>query len=189
MADYKFYPFTQETAASPGLGDFQPTARVAPFVRFVDSNPAAADGDVFPYCAWDGTEWEVGLGTFNEGPPISVSRPATPLHSSNGGAKVDFLTGGTVNIICTKPHDWYASLFGQNPQVLGMLARTADHTVTGRTIASGDESVEIQDGDGVSGPPTVIPSDGGAWRNLRRDGAALSTERTMAGVLIEAAST
>lgn len=55
-------------------------------------------GDVVPYFATNGTDWESGLGTFTAGTPDTLAR-TTILESSSGSA-IDWSAGADVTVFC-----------------------------------------------------------------------------------------
>ena len=65
------------------------------------------DGQKVPYVCADGTDFEIGVGTFRVGTggggKNQIERPADVLDSSNGGAKVDWPTSGTRDIFLDVP--------------------------------------------------------------------------------------
>lgn len=82
----------KELASSAGLLDFVLLGAVADFLPF--SSKLAANGDTTWYCADNGSEWEIAVGTRTS--VSGLARPAVPLSSSNGGAKVNFSAPPTV---------------------------------------------------------------------------------------------
>lgn len=80
----------KELATTSGTSDFtmSGTAEAGGFI--VMSAGLPSNGDTSWYCAVNSTagEWEVALGTRSSS--TVLARPATPLASSNAGAKVNF---------------------------------------------------------------------------------------------------
>ncbi len=76
-----------ETSVTTGTGDFTLVGASTGYRSF---GSAFASGDVVAYCINDGTNWEVGFGTFTA--PSTLAR--TTVHaSSNAGAAVSFPAG------------------------------------------------------------------------------------------------
>jgi hypothetical protein len=77
----------EELTSSTGTGTLNLSGTVRDgYQAFVD---AFSNGDVVPYVLEEGTDWEVGIGTFTTGTPNTLSR-TTVLASSNANAAVDF---------------------------------------------------------------------------------------------------
>lgn len=90
----------QETAAAPGTG----TVTLAGAVTGYQSFATAYAGLValwVPYCITDGTNWEVGKGTYTVS-GTTLTRD-TIYSSSNSGSAVNF--SGGVNVFVTAPAD------------------------------------------------------------------------------------
>lgn len=76
----------RETSTVVGTGAYTGLAAVAAYRRFT---AALSDGDQFPYVAWKGADWEVGLGTLTAGTIVRTS----VQFSSNANAAVDWPAG------------------------------------------------------------------------------------------------
>ncbi len=85
-----------ETSSTSGTGPFTLTGALIAHRSF---NSAYATGDVLPYFAEDGVNWEVLIGTFTG--PATLSRDTT-LASSNAGAAVSF-PDGVKHVVATFP--------------------------------------------------------------------------------------
>jgi hypothetical protein len=88
----------KQTTTTTGTGA---VALTGSCVGYQDFATAFADGTTVYYGLTDGTNWEVGVGTFTAGSPGALSRD-TVLSSSAGGAKVNFGTG-TKEVFVTVP--------------------------------------------------------------------------------------
>lgn len=95
----------QEITTTNGTGTVDLGGAVTGYQTFAN---AFTSNTVVYYCITDGTEWEVGHGTFTVGSPSTISR-STVLSSSNAGGLVDF-TSPVMNIFCTLP----AAMVGGN---------------------------------------------------------------------------
>lgn len=80
----------KETASTTGTGTFTLAGAVSAFRTFAS---VMATSDTTWYCAVNGTEWEVGLGTLASSTTLARS---TVLASSNAGAAVNFTVAPTV---------------------------------------------------------------------------------------------
>jgi hypothetical protein len=89
-------PNVVQTSTSGGLGDLALTGSLVSDGRR-DLADAMSDGDTAVFEIRDSddpTDWELTVCTYNSG-AATVSRAATPIRSSNGGAKVNFSAGTT----------------------------------------------------------------------------------------------
>ncbi len=81
----------KESTSTTGTGSFTLTGAPTGFVTFASS--LTANGDTTWYCATQGADWEVGLGTRTS---ATVLARTTILASSNSGAAVSFSSAPTV---------------------------------------------------------------------------------------------
>lgn len=82
---HRFGDRIQETAGTSGLADFALVGAVTSY-RAISS--FMTNGDTCSYLAIAGSQWEVGVGTYNAGVLERTSVEA----SSSGGSKVNFST-------------------------------------------------------------------------------------------------
>lgn len=89
-----------------------------------------ASADTCPYVATNGTDWEVGIGTFTAGTPDTLTR--TTILSSSTGSAIDFSGGGDVSVFI----DWPAAFGAQSlmTHAAATAVTTADPTVTLNTM-------------------------------------------------------
>lgn len=80
---YRFGDRIQETASTSGVADFSLSGAVSAYRTFAS---VLSNADTCSYLAISGTQWEVGVGTYNSG----VLERTTVLASSSGGSKVNF---------------------------------------------------------------------------------------------------
>jgi hypothetical protein len=104
MSGLAYADRVQETTAVSGTGTATLLGAVTGSQTF---SSAFATGAQVPYCITDGTNWEVGIGTYTtSGNTLSRDVVAS---SSNAGALVSF-TGATSNVFCTLPADTLADI-------------------------------------------------------------------------------
>lgn len=68
---------------------------------FQSFDSAFSTGDLVPYMATNGTDWESGIGTFTAGTPDTLAR--TTLLSSSTGSVIDFSAGADIEVFCSYP--------------------------------------------------------------------------------------
>ena len=159
----------QETSTTTGTGQL---TLDGPVTGALDFDSQLASGDKTFYTISDGTDLEVGEGTFTNTSGDQLTRD-TILYSTNGGAAVSW-TAGTRNVFSGLPGTVVASMLdpaGGN----GMLAKTAANTYARRTLTAG-VGMSIADGDGVAGNPTIAVvsvADYGALGVAADDGPAI----------------
>lgn len=86
----------KETTTTQGTGTYTLAGAVAGFEAFSE----IGDGNTTYYCCTDGTDFEVGVGTYTAS-GTTLAR-TTILQSSNSDAAVDWASG-TRDIFCTQP--------------------------------------------------------------------------------------
>jgi len=86
----------KETTSTTGTGTYTLAGAVTGFEAFSE----IGDGNTTYYCCTDGTDFEVGVGTYTAS-GTTLAR-TTILQSSNSDAAVNW-TAGTRNIFCTQP--------------------------------------------------------------------------------------
>ena len=88
----------KETTTTTGTGTYTLAGAVTGFEAFSE----IGDGNTTYYCCTDGTDFEVGVGTYTAS-GTTLAR-TTILQSSNGDAAVNW-TSGSRTIFCTQPAD------------------------------------------------------------------------------------
>lgn len=96
------YDRVKETSATTGTGTYTLAGAAAGFRSF----DAVGDGNTCYYCAEDGVNWEVGVGTYTAS-GTTLAR-TTVLASSNGGSAVNW-GAGTKNVFVTAPAAWFGT--------------------------------------------------------------------------------
>jgi hypothetical protein len=168
----------QETAPAPvpgATGDYLIAGAVSGFEPVIGAQYANGDTGIFE--ALQGTSSitrELFIGTVRTG-PNRIER-TTILRSTNGGLAINW-AGGTVNVIaCNSGRFWESLLTPAQPT--GLMARTAAHVYSGRTII-GDALLPVTAGDGVAGNPTLSGA-----HILDKDPTGTEANRTMGGRLV-----
>lgn len=110
----------KETASTSGTGSFTLAGAVSGFVTFASA--LTTNGDTTWYCAVNGAEWEVGLGTRTSS---TVLARTAVLASSNSGSAVSFTAAPTV--FSTVPG---AKLSAAGGPAFSAYLNTSDQTVT-----------------------------------------------------------
>lgn len=140
----------QETTQTSGTGTLTLLGAVSGAFAFSDQ---LSSSDTTIYVISDGTDIEIGIGTFTG--PDQLSRD-TVRFSTNGGSKVNWASSGTRNVYCALDGTPLSTLL--LPSATGMVAKTAAATFANRTI-SGDSTIDVTNGNGVSGNPTLGVAD------------------------------
>lgn len=96
MAGPLIYDRVKETTTTTGTGTYTLAGAVTGFLAF----STVGNGNTCHYCVENGTDWEVGLGTYTAS-GTTLAR-TTILASSNSGSAVDW-GAGTKNVFLTAP--------------------------------------------------------------------------------------
>jgi len=121
----------QVTSTTTGTGTFTLGSAVSGFQDF----SVIGDGNTTYYTIANGSEWEVGLGTYTSS-GTTLSRD-TILESSNGGTAVNF-SAGTKNVFVTYPAEKSLYLDASNNAIaLGTPASATLTNATGLPISTG----------------------------------------------------
>lgn len=122
----------QVTSTTTGTGTFTLGSAVSGFQDF----SVIGNANTTYYTIVNGTEWEVGLGTYTSA-GTTLSRD-TILESSNGGTAVNF-SAGTKNVFVTYPAEKSLYLDASNNAIaLGTIAATTTLTnATGLPLTTG----------------------------------------------------
>lgn len=123
----------KETASTTGTGSFTLAGAVAGFATF--ASKLTADGDTTWYCAVNGSEWEVGLGTRTS---ATVLARTTIYASSNSGSAVSFTVAPT--IFCDMP----AEKLDPGP-AFSVYRATSNQNVTSATLTKVQLNAEEYD--------------------------------------------
>lgn len=119
----------QETSTTTGTGTYDLAGAATGFRTFV---AGIGTGNTCYYCATDGTNWEVGIGTVTDAATDTLARTAI-LASSNSNAAVNW-AAGTRNIFCTIP----ATGVLPRGHIWGLTLSNAADTANDITVAVGE---------------------------------------------------
>lgn len=117
----------KETSTTTGTGTYTLAGAVTGFQSF----SAIGDGNTCYYCATDGTDWEVGLGTYTSA-GTTLARTSV-IASSNSGSAVNW-SAGTRYVFTTAPAAWMRK---NGPGGMSGM-KVAYGSATTITIASGE---------------------------------------------------
>lgn len=117
----------KETSTTTGTGTYTLAGAATGFQSF----SAIGDGNTCYYCATDGTNWEVGLGTYTSA-GTTLAR-TTVIASSNSGSAVNW-AAGTKYVFTTAPAAWMRK---NGPGGMSGM-RVAYGSATTITIAAGE---------------------------------------------------
>lgn len=143
----------KETSASTGTGTFTLAGAVTGFQTFASG---IGDGNVTFYTITDGTDWEIGEGTYTLS-GTTLSRD-TILDSSNSGSAVDW-GAGTKYVFVSYPAGRIATHGGGG---LGAVVVNATTVTDNYTIATGTNAVSVGPISLASGKSITIAS-GQRW--------------------------
>lgn len=117
----------KETSTTTGTGTYTLAGAVAGHQGF----SAIGDGNTCYYCATDGTNWEVGLGTYTSA-GTTLARTSV-IASSNSGSAVNW-SAGTRTVFVTAPAAWV----NPPPRANGFRLTLA----TGDPVTTSDQSAK-----------------------------------------------
>lgn len=144
----------KETSTTTGTGTYSLGGALTGFQTFA---AAITSGNTVPYLVTDGTDWEVGLGTFTDAVPDTLARTSI-LASSNAGSAVSWSAGQKI-VAISLPASY--AVMTQMAAVTFVGAITATGGLLADTISeiTGANGVTI-DGlnikDGAIGPNGVV---------------------------------
>lgn len=167
-------------AAAPALGNFILGAPVSGYQSFASAISSLTTGDTVRYVIEDGSNWEIGTGTYNTtGPQIART---TVIQSSAGGTSLINATSNAIILLSVAAGDFFPSDGGTvtGPVVLGVTSFTSSITeavfaITGTTPAINPTNGTIQTWTLTNNStPTFIFSDGQSMTIMVDDGSAFS---------------
>ena len=98
---FKLADRTKETTTTSGTGNITLAGAVTGFVTF---GSVLSDGDTTYYTISDGSNWEVGLGTYNTSGNTLTRTDANVLQSTNSDNRIS-LSGNSADVFITLPAD------------------------------------------------------------------------------------
>ena len=145
----------KETSTTTGTGTYTLAGAVTGFETF----GSVGNGNTTYYCCTDGTNFEVGIGTYTSS-GTTLAR-TTVLQSSNSDSAVNW-SSGTRTIFCTYPADKAVYLNASDQLVIGGTAVTS--TAAELNIMDGVTStaaeINLIDGGTARGTTAVASGDG-----------------------------
>lgn len=143
----------KETTTTTGTGTYTLAGAVDGFESFA----GVGDGNTTYYACTDGTDWEVGVGTYTAS-GTTLAR-TTILESSNSDAAVNW-SAGEKNIFITQPSEKAVFLDGSDDIALSSndITGTGNINITGTVTASGEVqggSLDINGVGDISGNLTL----------------------------------
>lgn len=127
----------KETSTTTGTGTYNLAGAVAGFQGFV---AAIGNGNLCYYCAENGTDWEVGLGTVTDASPDTLARTRV-LASSNAGAAVNW-GAGSKNLFVVAPAAAWENILPPKGHLFSLEMSNAADTANDITIAAGEATDE-----------------------------------------------
>lgn len=145
----------QETTVSIGTGSIVLGGAVAGFQSF----SAIGNGNTTYYTITDGTNWEVGIGTYTV-LGLILSRD-TVLESSNGGSLVNFGVG-TKQVFCTYPAERSVSTDATNTFTANQIVSVTDNSNAALRVTQlgTGNALLIEDAANPDSSPVVVDASG-----------------------------
>lgn len=131
----------KETSTTTGTGTYSLAGAATGFQTFV---AGIGSTNTCYYCAENGTDWEVGLGTVTDATPDTLARTRI-LASSNAGAAVSW-GAGTKNVFCAALAASAENIAPPKGHLFALEMSNAADTVNDITVAAGqavDETGEM----------------------------------------------
>lgn len=152
---------------TPGTGTINLGSTIAGYQSFAEGG--VTDGQVVSYAIEDGSDWEIGTGTYTTGTPDTLSR--TVIESSNSDAALDLSSNAVVFITALASE----LVLTDNSQTLTNKTLTSP-TVTGAVLNDG-YTEEVFD---VTGTTPALSPTNGSIQTWTLSGASTPTAGTWA---------
>lgn len=152
-----------ETSVTEGQGTYTLGGPIQGFQAFSTELASGAASTFVVFDPSDTTVWEVIRGTYTAGPPSTLTRDVIES-STAGGAAINW-GPGTRSIFQVISAGALAGLLSDVP---GLIARTGLNSYAERAIQA-TSPLNVADGDGVAGDPSLSLSLGGGLKLLGTD--------------------
>ena len=136
----KLFNRAKMNTSTSGSGTLTLTTADTGYQTFADAG--VTNGDVVAYVIEEGTNWEIGTGTYSSS---GTTLTRTPTESSGGGSAITL--GGTAKVFITALADDFGKV--QHDGVTKIEANSGGITVTGNVVVSGNVDGRNVAGDGT----------------------------------------
>lgn len=163
----KLFNRAKMNTSTSGTGTMTLTTADTGFQTFADAG--VSNGDVVTYVIEEGTNWEIGTGTYSSS---GTSLTRTPSESSGGGSAITL--GGTAKVFISSIADDFGKL--QSGGATKIVAAAGGVEITGNVVVSGNV-----DGRNLATDGTKLDGVASSADVTATAIAALSTETSIAG--------
>lgn len=139
----------QETTTTTGTGTFTLAGAKTGFQSFAN----IGDGNDTYYCCTDGTDYEVGIGTYTAS-GTTLTR-TTILDSTNGGSAVNW-SAGSRDIFCTMPAEKVVFEDSSNNVAVAGLVDGRDLATDGAKLDGIEANADVTDATNVAAAGALI---------------------------------
>lgn len=151
---------------TPGTGTINLGSTIAGYQSFAEGG--VTDGQVVSYAVEDGSDWEIGTGTYTTGTPDTLSR--TVIESSNSDAALDLTSNAVVFITALASE---------------LVLTTNTQTLTNKTLTSPAMiGTVLEDVYALSGTSVALEPDNGSIQSHTLTGNTTYTDGFAAGEAI-----
>lgn len=141
---FKYFDRVKETSTTTGTGALSLAGAVSQFIAF---SSVYSNGDTFYYCIADqnGTNWEVGLGTYTSSGNLLTR--TTVYASSNSGSAVNFTSAALYAFTVLAANAMVPATGARIPQLVASGRATAqaaaNASVAAFTVGASDGSFDV----------------------------------------------